>query len=150
VPITRVGFEVSSAPASGGTAAAPFGLPNFATGGGGGGGAADDGGAALLLLGGGVTTDTVCDGDAVGKDGPGTGEPWIVVPQPATKAASNTTTCLPDMAGTLNPLPQRAKHLAKRPRDQGVLQVFHDRDRPNRDKIRLFTLPQPVSAGAGR
>jgi hypothetical protein len=86
-------------------------LPNFATGGGGAG--AGGGGGAALLLGGGVvvTTVTVCDAEVVGDCGAATGLPVTVVPQPAVKAASSTTTCLPEgMAGTLG----RARRLGYR------------------------------------
>jgi hypothetical protein len=137
-----VGLEVSSAAASAGTAAVPAGLPNFATGGGGGGGAG--GGAALLLEGGVVvTTVTVCDVDVRGNWGPATGEPGIAVPQPATRAASSTTACLPEgMAGTLNGLRGLGYHRfgqqdrSGRPvLDLAVLNRFRC---PKRDEIKAF------------
>jgi hypothetical protein len=71
---------------------------------------------AALLLGGGVvvTTDTVW-GDDAGGNGAATGLPETAVPQPATRAASSTTTCLPDMAGTLRGLGRLGYRLTRAP-----------------------------------
>ncbi|GAA3641950.1 hypothetical protein GCM10022267_30540 [Lentzea roselyniae] len=82
-----------------------------------------------------VTTETVGGDDAAGN-GAATGLPGIAVPQPATRTASSTTTCPPDMAGTLNLLSRRAKCARKRREIKACCRCFPNvTQKPGQDPV---------------
>jgi hypothetical protein len=112
LPMTLVGFEMSSALASAGIAAFPAGLPNWAGGatgaGGGGGGAAE---AAVEAE---VVAETGAEEAVGGSKGGATLTPGVLVAHPASNANEAKAANRRRMAETLTPRSQFANETAYR------------------------------------